>query len=230
VPTAPRGVVFDAVVSLRVASVIVQVLLAAAAVVSAVAIVFGVAQRSLLNRVISNPLSVKVADIAADQHRVNALNGVWRGVFAATGVAFVVWFVIAYRNLDGLGARQRWGTGWAIGGWFVPVANLFMPKRLANDLWAGSHRSSASRAVRAPETSMLLNCWWAAWIAAAVSAFFIRSNGTSTPQHALDTNTAYTVRDALLIVAAVLALLVVRAISRGQAEVVGAARSETGLS
>jgi hypothetical protein len=225
-PPPPRIVDVDAVASVRVASAIVQVLLTATAVVSAVGIAFSVVQRSLLNRAISNPLSVRLSEIAADQHRVDTLNAVWLAVFAATGVAFVVWFAIAYHNLDGLGARRRWGMGWAIGGWFVPFANFVMPKRLANDLWAGSHRASASRAMQAPESSILVNCWWAAWIAAAVTVFFIRSNGTNTPQHALDTNSAYIVRDSLLIVAAALAVLVVRAISRGQAEMVLDARGE----
>jgi hypothetical protein len=225
-PPAPvRVVAVGSVKSLRATSAVVQLLLASTVVVSSVAIGLCIVQRSLLNRVISNPLAVRVSEITADQHRINTMNAVWGVVFATTGVAFVVWFAVAYHNLDGLGARQRWGMGWAIGGWFVPFANFVMPKRLANDLWAGSRRSSASRADRPPESSALLNCWWAAWIAGAVVVFFIRSNGTNTPQHALGTNTAYIVRDSLLIVAAVLAILVVRAISRGQADMVRAART-----
>lgn len=53
------------------------------------------------------------------------------GLLIAKDFAFLVWFWLAYRNLDALDLRRRYGTGWAIGGWFVPFLNLARPKQVA---------------------------------------------------------------------------------------------------
>jgi hypothetical protein len=213
-----RRIRADAVVSLRVPALLAQVMLAAAGVVSAVAVWFVVVQRALLERVENNPASVSVSDVLADKHRVDTLNAVWAGVFIATIVAFLVWFAIAYRSLDALGARRRYGKGWAVGGWFVPIANLFVPRRLAIDLWSGN-RSESEPGPQAPTTSALVNCWWGAWIAGSL-AILIRTGHDTTVHDALTNNTGYLIRDSILVLAAVLAIFVVRDISRWQARLV----------
>jgi Domain of unknown function (DUF4328) len=50
-------------------------------------------------------------------------------------VMFVVWFHRARINADGHGWPQRESPGWAIGAWFVPVANLWLPFRIMVDIW-----------------------------------------------------------------------------------------------
>src|SRR5215213_2684690 len=44
---------------------------------------------------------------------------------------------------------RRYGTGWALGSWFVPILNAWRPKQIINDIWhqsglscGGSHGSS----------------------------------------------------------------------------------------
>jgi Domain of unknown function (DUF4328) len=52
------------------------------------------------------------------------------------GVLFLAWFHRAYGNIRALGVSEpRYRRGWAIGAWFIPLANLVIPKQLANDLW-----------------------------------------------------------------------------------------------
>ena len=34
----------------------------------------------------------------------------------------------------------RYGNGWAIGAWFVPILSLVRPKQMANEIWRGSER------------------------------------------------------------------------------------------
>ena len=70
---------------LRVPAVVVQFLLAGWLVFGVVAIVFGTMQRSLLHRVASNPARVTLAELVTDQHRVDAINGVFLGLLVATG-------------------------------------------------------------------------------------------------------------------------------------------------
>ena len=56
-----------------------------------------------------------------------------------TIVLFIRWFRRAYRNLPALGAEPlRFKSWWTIGGWFIPIANLFRPKEMANDIWRAS--------------------------------------------------------------------------------------------
>ena len=45
----------------------------------------------------------------------------------AIGVVFIVWQYRHAKNAEILGQSRGLGAGWAIGGWFVPLANLVLP-------------------------------------------------------------------------------------------------------
>src|SRR3954447_3617244 len=45
-------------------------------------------------------------------------------------LAFLPWFHRSYRNVARVGAHVRYGTGWAIGAWFVPILSLWRPKQI----------------------------------------------------------------------------------------------------
>lgn len=93
-------------------------------------------------------------------------------VFLASVIAVLVWFKAAYDNLRPLGATNlRYTPGWAIGGWFIPIGNLFIPKQIANDLWRASDPAlppdQGEKWKFAPKTG-LLHLWWGAWIVSNV--------------------------------------------------------------
>lgn len=51
------------------------------------------------------------------------------------GILFIIWLYKAYRSAESRGATgRRWGPGWAIGGWFIPLANLVIPKMVVNEV------------------------------------------------------------------------------------------------
>ncbi|HVD41596.1 MAG TPA: DUF4328 domain-containing protein [Solirubrobacterales bacterium] len=82
-------------------------------------------------------------------------------VLIAAGV-FIAWFFRAYKNLHRLGVQGvRYGTGWAIGAWFIPIFGMIRPKQIANDVWRGSERgidvSAQWRQIGIPR---LLQWWW----------------------------------------------------------------------
>lgn len=57
------------------------------------------------------------------------LGGVWLAFLVAwlvTVVAFISWQYRHARNAEALGGDGL-GAGWAVGGWFIPVANLVLP-------------------------------------------------------------------------------------------------------
>ncbi|MHC8561992.1 DUF4328 domain-containing protein [Streptomyces albidoflavus] len=69
----------------------------------------------------------------------------WSLVYFASIVVFLVWFRRGRVNaevFDPYGHTLR--RGWAVGSWFVPFANLWLPRRVAVDTW----RASASPAGR----------------------------------------------------------------------------------
>ncbi|NED99793.1 DUF4328 domain-containing protein [Phytoactinopolyspora halotolerans] len=49
------------------------------------------------------------------------------GMIVVIAVLFIIWQFRHAKNAQFLGSRRKLGPGWAIGGWFVPVANLFLP-------------------------------------------------------------------------------------------------------
>ncbi len=75
-------------------------------------------------------------------------------------------FLRAYANGPALGLHDpRFGKGWAIGAWFVPILNLFRPKQIANDIWRGSDSALPAHASDSwynRPTPVLLAWWWAA--------------------------------------------------------------------
>ncbi|MEU8703886.1 protein kinase [Streptomyces sp. NPDC048565] len=85
------------------------------------------------------------------------------------GVALLVcwlsWFArvraIAEKLTPG---RLRYGPSMAVISWFVPIANLFLPKQIANDVW---HASSPPGPGPAP--ARVLNIWWALWLPAILT-------------------------------------------------------------
>ncbi|MBO0837848.1 MAG: DUF4328 domain-containing protein, partial [Actinobacteria bacterium] len=65
-----------------------------------------------------------------------------------------------------LSAPLGWSPGWAACGWFLPIANLFVPYLVLRQLW------SASGLVR---DRWILAVWWAAWLAEVLYFWLIIS-------------------------------------------------------
>ncbi|MFH9393148.1 DUF4328 domain-containing protein [Streptomyces sp. NPDC017556] len=140
--------------------------------------------------------------------------------FLATGVLFVIWFHRTRRNAEVFESGvQRMGPGWAVGGWFVPVANLWFPYRVASGIWEASvppHPDGGWRT--APRT--VLNLWWGGWIVSVLASRIAVSqwNRAREPEQIADAAALVAAADALDLVAAVLAVLFVRAVTGMQGE------------
>jgi hypothetical protein len=114
-------------------------------------------------------VSVNLRSAASGEGDLNAAHdaySIWVGisglVFLIAAGAFIAWFFGAYKNLRRLGLQNlRFGSGWAIGGWFIPIFGMIRPKQIANDIWRGSERgveaSTHWQQVRVPS---LLHWWW----------------------------------------------------------------------
>lgn len=133
-------------------------------------------------------------------------------VYLIGAVIFLFWFHRAYANLDPLHARRRHGKGWSIGGWFVPILNLFRPKQIANDIWRGSGEAEDRR------IPLFVHLWWVFWL---IGTFGENAYGNMTEDTVGEERFAtivLAVTEVAEILAGVLAILLVSRITRRQEE------------
>lgn len=89
-----------------------------------------------------------------------------------TAVLFLKWFTRAYSNLGALavhGADRR--PAMALFSWFIPLANLVLPKEMIDDLWRASDPSTPVNSIRWRLRSVpyRIHIWWIATLLASVS-------------------------------------------------------------
>lgn len=142
-------------------------------------------------------------------------------VSIGTATAFLLWIYRAYKNLTLLGVRGlTYSAGWAVGYFFIPFINLFRPCQVVQEMWKASNpevpvRLSWGRA----SASALVGFWWASWlISNIVSNIAARIFLNEETTEALKAGTLIMiVADVLGIIAATLAILVIKQIQQGQA-------------
>jgi hypothetical protein len=187
------------------------------------------------------PSSAEVSDA---EDLVNAAGvALLMGYLVIGPLTFIPWFHRAYINLPRLGvARLRFSGGWAIGGWFVPILNLWRPKQVANDIYRGSQLGAeVNPTFVAGPVAPLLTWWWALFLiqgfVGQVGGMIIAdANSTSPadPARVLDLveqeQTGFiisAISSGIAIVAAALAIAVVVRLSRDQAAVAEEARRQS---
>lgn len=129
------------------------------------------------------------SDAATNTRNVALAFGVWLLVFIASFISFLVWFHRAHKNL-GLGGLigMKYGSGWAIGGFFVPFLNFVRPYSVMKEVSMGSaylarrvdeetdleeEPDEIDGDVRwiAAEPEPIVQYWWACWVAQYVLNF-----------------------------------------------------------
>lgn len=147
-------------------------LLAVAGAVSLLAVIADVGQLQLAGRLpdaATQPPHL-LDEVTANNERQALMDGLQGILLLGTAPLFLAWFHRAYSNLLHLGiGRLRYSTGWAVGGWFVPVLGYWRPKELANDLWRANDPKQPITAsltwTKAPVDPSLL-VWWISFVAA----------------------------------------------------------------
>jgi len=82
-------------------------------------------------------------------------------------IALLVWTYAAFANLEAFGARNlSFTSGWAIGSYFIPIANFWKPYQALLELWRCSDPSLARG--WGPRPATLLTVWWVLWAIAAI--------------------------------------------------------------
>ena len=171
---------------------------------------------------------VQAADDRVGVYAIGALV-----VLVGTAIAFLRWFHRAYVNIGRLGASDlRASTGWSVGSWFVPIMNLVRPKQLMDDIWRASdpaRPAADSESWKSAPVSGLIHLWWAAFLfGGLVSNIAARKiMAAETLAERRGAGQADMLSEYLLIPGAILAILVVRAVTSRQ-EVRAAVLGATG--
>jgi hypothetical protein len=133
----------------------------------------------------------------------------------ATAIVWCVWQFHAQTNLvkrhvPGL----RTTPGWAVGWWFVPVANLWKPYRAMSELARASDDPEGWRAAPRP---WALVPWWLTWIASTTITRVVSLQASpSTPEAARLLDLTMVVASVSAIVSAILAMALVTSITADQ--------------
>jgi hypothetical protein len=159
--------------AMRVVGTWLLVLLAASAVATSLFAVYTLAEVRVLQRAVAGAAVVD-AEVASAAIRgaVVAFGGLVLGL--ATAAVFLAWFHRGYRNLRSIGTTApRFGTGWAVGGWFVPFLNLVRPKQIADELWRASRPAGASVDGAGPTRMFTVHLWWTLWLGTAAVQLYV---------------------------------------------------------
>ncbi|WP_281156155.1 DUF4328 domain-containing protein [Streptomyces sp. HYC2] len=153
---------------------------------------------------------------ADDADRLYAVAGVTQLVtLLASCVVFLCWFYRVRVNAEVFEpSGHSMKRGWAIGAWFTPVVNLWFPRRIAVDIW------EASRPADGPRSNWLVNTWWTLWIIGLMAGRLADThyNQAVAAKELHQAAGEMMFSDALDVIAAVFAVLVVLRLTRMQHE------------
>jgi hypothetical protein len=160
---------------------------------------------------------------------VSGANAAFLLVQLLLAVLFITWNFRAAKNNEALDRHHpRFAPGWAIGGWFIPIANLVIPVMLMQDLWRGATPEipRGDPTWRRARGAVLIGLWWTVWLLSFARIF---AGSSRVDDHAsLDSietsNWVALVGVVVAAVAAVLAVFVVRALAQRQLETLRAQR------
>ena len=119
----------------------------------------------LLNRMRSG-MQVTQAEASANAARLVSISSAAMVLLIVNAISFGIWIVRAHKNLRAFGITDTTFTpGWALGWFFVPIANFVRPFQAMKELWQASH---AGAEWSKSSSTNLVNSWWCLWLLSGV--------------------------------------------------------------
>ncbi|AXQ55820.1 protein kinase domain-containing protein [Streptomyces koyangensis] len=88
--------------------------------------------------------------------------GIQAGAAVVLAVAWLVWCSRVRAAAEEFApGRLRYSPAMAVGSWFIPFGNLYLPKQIADDVW---HASSPPSPAGATAPRARLHVWWGCWV------------------------------------------------------------------
>ena len=92
---------------------------------------------------------------------VRGASGLWLVLFVITIVVWCVWQHRSHQAARELVKGMELSAAWAVGCWFVPIVNYFKPFQAMRELWRASEGTPTWHG---RSTWPLLGWWWATWL------------------------------------------------------------------
>jgi Domain of unknown function (DUF4328) len=143
-------------------------------------------------------------------------------IYVATVVVFLMWLYRVSANLRAFNPPRRLehSPGWAVGSFFIPIANLFLPYRAVREIWQKSEPAD-ELSISEPGPPAWFPVWWTFWLLSSFAGN-ISMRVSFNENVSLKTATMISmVASALSIIAAVFAYVVVDLIDQKQEEASG---------
>jgi ABC-type Fe3+ transport system permease subunit len=94
--------------------------------------------------------------------------GLYLLAFLATVVLWFVWHFRFAKNAEALGKRDGLGAGWAIGGWFIPLANFVLGPL---QLYQSAKHSDPDNPGGQGRVPGIVVVWWILWVLQSLVGF-----------------------------------------------------------
>jgi hypothetical protein len=89
-------------------------------------------------------------------------------------VLIIIWCNLSYKAASSRGASgQAWSSGWAVGGWFIPLANLAIPKLVINEIDRMSNEQLIEPITGSwhdAKRTAISDWWWVFFVAGAIAS------------------------------------------------------------
>jgi len=198
---------------------VLRALLAVGIVADAINIVVTFLEIQTLERFKSGLASAQDVNDAFDRSRPAGI--VVIVVYLSTVVIWLVWQHRGQSNLHALAIpRLTFTPGWAVGWWLIPIANLWKPFQTVRELWKASDGDEAWW--RSP-TWPVIGWWWACWVVFNVlyniTIRFYGSDSAVVNSYLIGDRISVA-GDLVSIVAAILAISIVRSVTDRQTRLV----------
>lgn len=140
--------------------------------------------------------------------------------YLLTVVFFCIWVNRANKNARALGsAGMEFTPGWAVGWFFIPVANLWKPFQAVREIYRASDPQSDSLSWKNAAVPGVLGLWWGLWIAGnLLSNVEFRFALNEAPEAQMISSWLGVINGGIGVLTALAAIRVVRGIQRRQVE------------
>lgn len=162
----------------------------------------------------AGPLPAATLDMVTTATRMGNL-----ALYMISGFIVLKWIyrtnANAHRMSNGLGMTVS--PGWAIGWFFIPIANLWKPFQGVEQTWRVSHSPGAPGSV---DTPLLLRWWWGLWLLSSIIANIAgRTAGDGSDLNLLAaSDVGEMIADGLTIPLILILMKIIRAITAAQVE------------
>ncbi|MDO8683352.1 MAG: DUF4328 domain-containing protein [Armatimonadota bacterium] len=192
-------------------------------IVNLLAICADYGQINLLSRAISGA-TVTMAEAQMNDAFMAVTSLLTSLLFFTIGIIFLMWIYRVHKNLSALGACDlKFTSGWAVGYFFVPFYSFFRPCQIVTEIWKASDpTANEGHLLKNVNSSPLVGLWWVAHLAMNILSLMATAAITGPAQHSVSELRSGTismlVADVVAVLAAVLAMLVIKAVDTRQEE------------